>query len=212
MFEDRVDAGRKLAEKLLKFKDKDAIVLAIPRGGVEVGAEIAKKLNLELDVIVVRKLGYPPEPEYGIGAISENNSVYLDEKAIKSLDLSKSQIDRIRNEEEKELKRRVFLYRKGKSLQSLKRKTVILVDDGLATGVSAQASIIAVRKKSPGIIVFATPVSGGDSANIIRKKVDLFISVLEANELFAIGAFYRNFEQVSDEKVIELLSSRKAID
>ena len=212
MFEDRVDAGRKLAEKLLKFKDKDAIVLAIPRGGVEVGAEIAKKLNLELDVIVVRKLGYPPEPEYGIGAISENNSVYLDEKAIKSLDLSKSQIDRIKNEEEKELKRRVFLYRKGKSLQSLKRKTVILVDDGLATGVSAQAAIIAVRKKSPGIIVFATPVSGRDSANIIRKKVDLFISVLEADELFAIGAFYRNFEQVSDEKVIELLSSRKAID
>ena len=212
MFDDRLDAGKKLAEKLLKFKGKNATVLAIPRGGVEVGWEIAKKLDLPLSVIVVRKLGYPPEPEYGIGAISENDSLYLDENAIKSLDINKYQIDKIKEKEEKELRRRIALYRKGESLPSLNEKTVILVDDGLATGVSARAAIIAVGNNSPGMIVFATPVTGKDTANIIRDKVDLFISALEVDELWAIGSFYRNFDQVSDKRVIELLSSGKAID
>ncbi len=206
MFEDRVDAGKKLAQVLTNFRNKNAIILAIPRGGVVVGNIVAKSLNLPLDVIVARKIGHPLEPELGIGAVSENNTLYLDDRAIKSSDITKEQLNNIRSDEEEELKRRILLYRKGKSLPSLSNKSVILVDDGLATGVSAKAAIEAVKKLNPDKIIFAVPVSGKDTAGNIKNMVDDFVCVSEVSEMFAIGNFYKNFEQVSDEEVINILS------
>lgn len=207
VFKNREDAGKKLAKLLKKINNKESIVLAIPRGGVLIGNEIAKRLKIPLGIIVVRKLGFPSQPEFGIGAISENNVVYLDQATIKRLDIDEKDISEIKNIEEKELIRRILLYREGKKLPPLKNKTAILVDDGLATGVSANAAIMAIKKAEPREIIFVVPVATFEAAEIIKKKVDHFYCLLCPKDLKAIGFYYKNFEQVSDEKVIELLNS-----
>lgn len=210
MFEDRLDAGKKLAEKLKDFRDKNIIILAIPRGGVVVGSQVAQSLNAPLDVIIARKLGYTYQPELGIGAISENGAIFLDKENIEELDVSDEELERIKNKEEEELRRRIQIYRKGRSLPKLKGKTVILVDDGLATGVSAKAAISTIKKEGAEKITLAIPVCSTQTAKEIREKVDSLICVLSTNHLQAVGEYYKNFEQVSDEKVLEILSGFNA--
>lgn len=210
MFEDRLDAGKKLAEKLKDFRDKNIIILAIPRGGVVVGSQVARSLNAPLDVIIARKLGYTYQPELGIGAISENGAIFLDKENIGELDVSDEELERIKNKEEEELRRRIQIYRKGRSLPKLKGKTVILVDDGLATGVSAKAAISAIKKEGAEKITLAIPVCSTQTAKEIREKVDSLTCVLSTNHLQSVGGYYKNFEQVSDQKVLEILSGFNA--
>ncbi len=206
MFEDRAEAGKKLAESLKEFKNKKVIVLAIPRGGVIIGAEVAKSLNAPMDVIIARKLGYPPQPELGIGAISENDAIFLDKESIKELNVSEEELGKIKNKEKEELKRRIQIYRKGRSLPELKDKTVILVDDGLATGVSAKAAILAIKKEKPNKIILAAPVCSLQTYDEIRKKVDMAFCFIKTKYLQAVGQYYRNFEQVTDDKVLDTLA------
>ncbi|OGK12921.1 hypothetical protein A3A93_01730 [Candidatus Roizmanbacteria bacterium RIFCSPLOWO2_01_FULL_38_12] len=209
MFEDRADAGRKLGKKLLKYKKDNPVVLALPRGGVEVGYEVAKILKSSLEVLVVRKLGAPHNREFAIGAITEDNVIFIDEDTINSLNIPQKTLEDAIAIEKKELKRRVNYYRKGKKIKSLKNKTVIIVDDGLATGATAKAAIPYVKTKKTKKIVFATPVSARDSLEKIKKMVDNTISVITTEYLSSISEYYRYFPQTQDVNVVILLDKSK---
>ena len=176
MFEDRKEAGEKLARTLVKYKDKDAYVLAIPKGGVQVGFEIAKFLNAELSILIARKLPLPDEPEAGFGAIVEDGSTFISEYAYKYL--PEDTIEKIKQEQIQEINRRINVLREGKPLPDIKDKTVILVDDGLAMGSTMQAAIKLCRNKRAKKIIVAVPVAGVDVAENIGKLADE-IAVLE---------------------------------
>lgn len=208
MFEDRADAGKQLLKQLKEHVGK-AIVLALPRGGVAVGYEIAKGLHIPLSVIISRKLGAPYNPELGIGAIAEGNNQVLDKQIIKALGIFPEELARIRDSEQKEIKRRVDLYRNGKPLPNLAGKTVILVDDGLATGVTARVAIEAIRKKRPKRLIFAVPVCASDTVELIKKVVDKFICLHFPYDLQAIGMYYKDFKQMTDSEVLILLNRIK---
>lgn len=202
MFRDRKDAGEQLGHALSRFKnDSNVIVLAIPRGGVEVGYEVAKILNAEFTLIVSRKLGFPNNKETGFGAIAEDGSyVILDDYG-----LPKSQIRRIMEEQIQEARRRVKALRQGRQFPDIRSKTVILVDDGLAMGVTMQAAIKMLRKKMPKKIIVAVPVSGSDTAEVIRGLADELV-VIETPEMFyAVAQAYANWHDVSDEEVLRIL-------
>jgi putative phosphoribosyl transferase len=210
MFEDRSEAGRKLAEKLSGQNLQNSIVImAIPRGGVPIGFEVARKLNVPLDVLVVRKLGAPFQPELGIGAIAPGNIRVLDQEIINDLDISQDEIEKIERKECQELERRIKVYRGTDSTADVNGKTVILVDDGLATGVSALAAIRAVLKQNPHHLIVAVPVCAGDVIARIRSAVrpgkDEVICLTTPKNLSAVGLWYKNFDQVSDQEVINLL-------
>lgn len=204
-YKDRYDAGRKLAEKLILYKDENPIVLALPRGGVIVGFEIAKKLKAPLDVFVARKIGVPFYPELGMGAIAPNGVKVIDNDLIQSLKIPESEVEKMIELETIELNRRIKLYRGSRQPLDLSNKTVILVDDGLATGVTARASILAIKKSNPKRLILAVPVSPPDTADEFRKKVDVFLCLQEPQDFYAVGAYYLDFNQVSDNEVISLL-------
>jgi putative phosphoribosyl transferase len=206
MFKDRVAAGQRLAKILVHYQDKGPIVLAIPRGGVPVGFEIAKVLKAPLSVLVVRKLGAPNQKEFGFGAISEGRTLVLDYRSVYALGLKETDLKMIIEEEKAELKRRADLYRQGKKLPELRERVVILVDDGLATGVSAKAAVEAVLKRSPKEIVFAAPVCAQSSVHELAPLVTVVCAQRPTN-LLAIGEYYEDFRQVTDEEVIGLLST-----
>ncbi|MBI2268622.1 MAG: phosphoribosyltransferase [Candidatus Blackburnbacteria bacterium] len=210
-FKNRSTAGRLLARKLGKYKNKNTIVLALPRGGVPVGFEIAKVLHVPFSVIVARKIGMPGNPEFGIGAISEGDVVVLDIHTIKQLDVSKEAIEKAIEKERKELARRVQLYRKGKPLPKLSGHTAILVDDGLATGVTARAAIKAIRKMNPRCIVAAFPVCAADTAGNLKQQVNNLVSLLTSVEFTSVGSWYEDFQQVTDKKVVELLKKFRKV-
>lgn len=205
IFRNRESAGLLLAKRLLKYKKEDLIILALPRGGVVVAEEVAKKLERPLEVIVARKIGSPYNSELGIGAISENNVQILDTHTIQLIGVSSLHIHEIIEREQKELKRRIKLYRKGKSLPSLQNKTVILIDDGVATGATARAAIETIYKLQPLRLIFAVPVCSPDVAEVLQKEVDEFICLYIPNSLEAIGQFYQNFDQVTDDEVMNIL-------
>lgn len=208
LYKDRHDAGRQLAEKLLKYKDENPIILAIPRGGVVVGYEIAKVLNAPLDVIIARKIGAPFQPELGIGAIAPNGIRILNGELIRSLGISESQIKEIIEKETLEMNRRAELYRGKQPPLDLFEKTVIVVDDGIATGISDKAVILSLPQLDPKKIVLAVPVCPPDAANKFRE-VDEFICPFKPPDFYAVGAHYENFDQVNDEEVINLLHDTK---
>lgn len=213
LFTNRVDAGKKLAEKLVGLKPQNLVVLALPRGGVPIGYEIAKKLNAPLDVLVVRKLGAPLNPEFGIGAIAPENVKVLDQTAIEYLGISQHDIKKIENKERKELNRRIKEYRGTVSLPDIKDKTVILVDDGLATGVTARAAIKAILKQDPQKLVIAIPVCAFDALegirSLVRPLIDEVICLSAPYDLSAVGFWYKSFDQVSDLEVVNLLRNNK---
>lgn len=210
IYKDRQDAGRQLAEKLTKFKDENPIIIALPRGGVVTGYEVAKVLHAPLDVLITRKLGAPFQPELGIGAIAPNNVRILNLDAIRFIGISKDQMEEIIQRETKEMHRRIKLYRGNLPPLDLQGKTVIVVDDGLATGVTAGAAILAIRQMTPEKIILAVPVSPIDTASRFKEEVDEFICLQQPHDFFAVGQYYYDFDQVTDEQVISLLElSRK---
>lgn len=209
IFKDRQEAGKKLATELLKYRSENPIVLALPRGGVPIGYEVAEVLHAPLDVIIVRKIGAPGNAEFGIGAISELGVRVLDEETITLMGLDKIEINNVISLEEIELKRRASLYREGRSLPDLKGKTVILVDDGLATGVTANAAINAVKKLNPKKIIYATPVCAQNNAADLKTKIDTVICLAKPLEFLSVGSWYQNFRQISDDEVIDLLKQAR---
>jgi putative phosphoribosyl transferase len=205
-FLNRVEAGRQLAKRLRAYaKEKDVIVLGIPRGGVPVAFEVSAELGAPLDIFVVRKLGVPWQPELAFGAIASGGVRVLDEEVVESAGISHLEIERVAAREELELQRREKIYRGGRPALALEGKTVILVDDGIATGASTRAAITALRQMNPGRIVLAAPVAPGPTYRRLRSEVDDFVCVDTPETFYAIGEFYEDFSQVSDEEVMELL-------
>lgn len=206
MFNDRSDGGSQLALRLKKYKDqKGVLVLALPRGGVVTGYEIARYLNAPLDVVIVRKIGFPGQPELGIGAVPETGTVVLNEFIISTYGVQKDYIEREISRQKEEISRRVKLYRKGKGLPDLEGKTIILVDDGVATGATMKAAITTMREEKLSKLIVALPVAPPSVADEIQQMVDEFICIETPFDFMAVGAHYRDFTQVSDEEVIELL-------
>lgn len=204
MFKDRIDAANQLAEQLKKYKNKDGIVLAIPRGGVPVGYVVAQKLNMPLEIFLSKKIGHPSNPEYAIGSVSlsgviENGS--LDE-------VTEEYIQRESERILKNLKEKHALYVGTKKSASLTNKTVIIVDDGIATGSTIKAAIQSVKKSSPKEIIVAVPVAPQETAVKFSRLVDEFVCVLRPSIFHAIGEFYKDFSQVSDDDVMGYLNRK----
>lgn len=209
IFKDRRDAGRKLAQALLAHTvSKDAVVIALPRGGVVVAYEIAQKLSLPLDVLIVRKIGAPGNPEFGLGAIAEDESLILNMDIIQELGLSQKQVQEVQKKEIQELVRRLRMYRRH-PLIKVEGKIVILVDDGVATGVTVTAAIAALKKKKAGKIILAVPVAEASTISRLQKQADKVICLFMPDEMRAIGNFYKSFKQVTDSEVIQLLDKRR---
>ena len=204
-FRDREKAGRLLAEQLREYVREAPWVLALPRGGVPVGYEVARALNAPLEVMIVRKLGVPWHPELGMGALAECGALYLNPEVLASVDLNNEEITKVIAEETRELQRRVQRYRGGRPLPDLKGRTVILVDDGLATGGTARAAVRALRGFGAQSIILAVPVAASQTAEELRKEVDVLVCVQEPSDLWAIGTWYEDFHQMSDEEVLVLL-------
>ena len=200
IFKDRFTAGKLLAKELKKYKNKkDAIVLAIPRGGLQIGCSIAKELNLNLDIILTKKIGYPGNPEYAIGAVSLTSEI-VEEQGI-SKDYIQNKIKNIR----KSLKERYKKYLGKSKPQNLKNKIVILTDDGIATGKTMLLTIKLIKEQKPKKIIVAIPVGPIDNIELLKENADEVICLYSPENFFAIGEFYENFEQVSDEEAIKLL-------
>ena len=200
IFKDRFTAGKLLAKELKKYKNKkDAIVLAIPRGGLQIGCSIAKELNLNLDIILTKKIGYPGNPEYAIGAVSLTSEI-VEEQGI-SKDYIQNEIKNIR----KSLKERYKKYLGKSKPQNLKNKIVILTDDGIATGKPMLLTIKLIKEQKPKKIIVAIPVGPIDNIELLKENADEVICLYSPENFFAIGEFYENFEQVSDEEAIKLL-------
>lgn len=207
MFADRKDAGEKLGKALEKYKNQKVLVLAIPRGGVEVGYQVARNLKADFSLLISRKLPYPDNPEAGFGAITEDGSTFIIPEA--TIGLSAEEIDRIKHEQTQEIKRRIKNLRQEKPLAKISGRTVILVDDGLAMGSTMRAAIMLCQKKKAAKIIVAVPVSGKKVGQEIGQMVDELI-VLEQPEFFqAVAQAYRNWYDVSDEEVIEIMKKVK---
>ena len=203
MFQNRQDAGRQLAEALEKYRGGDLLVLAIPRGGAEVGYEVASYLDADFSIVISRKLALPDNPEAGFGAVAEDGSTFMFPEAITWLPLEA--IGNIKKEQQKELKRRIKVLRKRKRLPSMKGKTVILVDDGIAMGSTIKASVKLCKNKKAGKIVVASPVAGKDVMDEIWEMADDVV-ILEVPMFFrAISSVYENWYDVTDEEVIEIM-------
>ena len=206
MFRDREDAGTQLAQKLKAYRDTQAVVLALPRGGVVVGERVASDLSLPLDIVVTRKVGHPTNPEYAICAVDEHGTRLCNEA--ESAGVDKHWLEQAFAREQQEAGRRVALYRSGRVPITLAGKTVIIVDDGIATGLTMRLAIKAVRTQNPACIVVAVPVVPSDIAMKIKREADELV-VLEPPEEFsgAVGVHYKRFPQVEDDEVIRLLDS-----
>ena len=204
IFRDRQDAGRRLAEALEKYRGADAIVLAIPRGGVVVGYEVARALGLPLDVIIPRKIGAPYQPELAIGAIGEDEYV-LDQQTVQYLGVSQQYISEEIERQKREIERRWKLYRNDRPFPDLTGKTAILADDGIATGYTTMAAARAIRKRKPAKLVLAVPIAPPESVARLRPEVDELIVLDTPEPFFAVGSWYEVFDQTTDEEVIELL-------
>lgn len=207
MFQNRQDAGRQLARYLEQYKDTDALVLAIPRGGVEVGYYVAEALNLELGVVVSRKLPYPDNPEAGFGAIAEDGSLYLSHEARKYL--PPEIIDRIVSQQQDEVRRRIATCRGGEPLPEIAGRTVILVDDGIAMGSTLKAAIMLCRNKKASEVIVAAPVAGEDSAQGIASLADELIVIEIPAYYQAVAQVYEDWYDVPDEEVMEFLEKHR---
>jgi putative phosphoribosyl transferase len=205
IFKNREDAGRQLARRLQHTRDMRPIILALPRGGVPVAYEIARDLGAPLDVFLVRKIGAPGQRELGIGAVAQGGVRILNESAIAMLDVPESEIARITAEETEELQRRLQRFRGDRPLPDLRGRTVILVDDGLATGVSAAAAIRALQRLHPARLILAVPVCAPETAEALRPEVSEVVCALMPQTFMAVGFWYRSFDQTTDEEVVDLL-------
>ncbi|VVM04513.1 phosphoribosyltransferase [Methylacidimicrobium tartarophylax] len=210
-FQNRKEAGRLLAEELLEYGGrKDVILLALPRGGVAVGAEIAKILHLPLDVFTVRKLGVPGQEELAMGAIATGGGRVINRSVVASLGIDERTIEAVAAREERELRRREALFRKGMPALSLRGKIAIFVDDGIATGATMRAAVETARKLEPAAILAAVPVAPPSVAEEMAELVDEWIVLLTPESFFGVGQWYKEFPQLGDEEVCALLHEAAA--
>jgi predicted phosphoribosyltransferase len=205
-FHDRHDAGRQLAQRLKDEELVEPIVLALPRGGVPVGYEVAVALGTTLEVFVARKVGAPHHPEYGIGAVAEGGGGVMDDWAVRALGLSRNDFERLAAVERVELERRVDRYRHGRPLPVVHGRTVVLVDDGLATGVTAEAALRALRTAGPARLILAAPACAPDTAARLRGVADDVVCLHTPEGFTAVGQWYERFGQTTDEEVEQLLA------
>jgi putative phosphoribosyl transferase len=206
-FHDRAEAGRLLADRLRHYAGRDdVIVLALPRGGVPVGYEVAKALGAPLDVFIVRKLGVPGYEELAMGAIASGGLIVLNREALQALPITEADIQRAAAAELRELERREEAYRGGHDPPRVEGKTVILVDDGLATGSTMRAAALAVRQLNPARAVVAVPVAAAETCDEFRDVVDEIVCSVTPRPFRAVGLWYEDFSQTSDEEVRELLA------
>ena len=207
VFKNRIDAGQQLADKLEELTLEDnALVLGLPRGGLPVAAEVAKRLNLELDVFNVRKLGVPGQPEVAMGALTEDGTRYLNHDLISALRINDAAIEQVAAREQETLERRARAYREGREQPSFEGRQIILIDDGLATGATMRAVVKCVRRQKPLRITVAVPVAARESADSMRGITDDFICPLEPRGFRGVGLWYQDFAQVSDDEVIAILA------
>lgn len=206
VFRDRTDAGKQLAAKLLHYQDKsDVIVLGLPRGGVTVAAEIARALHAPLDLLIVRKIGFPGNPELAAGAISETGTVVLNDDIVFGYGVRKAYLEEETARQQQEIARRIALYRKGQGLPPLVEKTVILVDDGVATGATLKAAIATLSKEQLARLVVALPVASQEAEREIAPTVDEWLCLQTPPGFRAVGNYYYDFTQVEDEDVVAML-------
>ena len=208
-FRDRRDAGGKLARVLEPFRGGLPVVFALPRGGAPVAYEVARALEAPLDVLVARKLGAPDQPEFGIGAVAPGGVRVLNEYAVGRLGISEEYLDRITAQETAEVERRLRNFRGDRPETPVAGRTAILVDDGLATGVTARAAVEALRLRGPGRLVLAVPVCAAQTAELLRPEVDDLVCLRCPPDLGAIGFWYVDFGQTGDEEVVALLEEAR---
>lgn len=210
VFENRIDAGRKLAQRLAGYAGRpDVLVLALPRGGVPVAYEVAEALGAPMDVFLVRKLGVPGNEEYAMGAIATGGVRVINEYVLRQMGVSEQSLAAVAAREQRELERRESLYRGAEPEPDVQGKTVILVDDGLATGATMRAAVLAVRVKSPGKVVVAVPTGSAEACQILEGHADEVICLDAPVHFGGVGAWYRDFSQTSDQEVMELLGRAK---
>ena len=200
-FADRRDAGQQLARELAHARLVEPIVLALPRGGVPVGFEVAQALHAPLDVFVVRKIGAPGHKEYAIGAIAEGGTLIFDTSAVHALGLDRDDLDALAQSERAELDRRVHRYRGDRPLPDLAGRDVVLVDDGLATGLTAEAAVRAMKDHAPRRVIVAVPACAPESRDRLAQIADDVVYVIAPPEFHAVGQWYDQFDQTSDTEV-----------
>jgi putative phosphoribosyl transferase len=205
-FVDRVDAGRRLAAVLQEYRSRNPVVIGLPRGGVPVAREVAMVLAAPLDVIVVRKLGVPGHEELGLGAIAEDGVVVFNEDVMRSADATEDEVDAVIERESSVLRRRITQIRATHPATPLKDRVVIVVDDGLATGISARAACRVAKQRGAASVVLATPVAPADWRRRLAGEADAFVAVEESDEFMAVGQFYEDFSAVEDEEVLRCLT------
>lgn len=208
VFADRSDAGRQLAERLIELAAENPVVVALPRGGVPVAKEIAAALRAPMEILAVRKLGAPHNPEYGIGAVAEDGTCVVDPEAATVLQIHNNELDAIVARERAELMRQVRAYRGDRPPLDLEGRTVIVVDDGVATGITDTTALRAVRRLKPRRIVLAVPVSSPDALELLRPEADQVVCLRIPPLMRGVGQFYADFSQVSDEEVLDALRPR----
>ncbi len=211
-FSDRREAGRMLAARLLEHDLDDPVVVALPRGGVPVGFEVATTLGAPLDIGLVRKLGHPNQPELGLGAIGEDGTAVLDERAMEAFGITRAQIDPIAAREAAELDRRRRLYRGDHPPVPIRGRTAVVVDDGIATGVTAAAASRVLKAQGAARVVLAVPVCPEGTAERIDGAIDEVVSLAAPRHFSSVGAWYEDFSQISDEEVVELLDAAREDD
>ena len=204
MFVNRTDAGKQLAKKLEFVKEENPIILAIPRGGVVVADAVASFLDCKLDIIVSRKIGAPHNPELAIGAVLHDGSYFPNSDVVKMLQVPQSYIDSEKDEQMKEIQRRLIIYR-GSTYYDLKEKTVVLVDDGLATGATMVVAALWVKKQKSKNIIVAVPIGSRETVQKLSEIVDEIVVLSMPGFFNAVGQFYENFDQVEDGKVQEIM-------
>lgn len=205
LFRDRQHAGRELAKRLVHLSNQSPIVLGLTRGGVPVAYEVARALGAPLDVWVVRKVGAPIQPELGMGAVSEGGEVFVDAHIVREVRASEAEVQEVIARKTAEVQERCARYRRGRGTPNLEGKTVLLIDDGIATGGTARAALRAIRRRGPRRVVLAVPVGSPDTLEALAEEADEIVCLSPQPELFAIGLWYETFDPVEDEEVVAFL-------
>lgn len=210
-YRDRVDAGRRLAALVEQLELADPVILGLPRGGVPVAFEVSERLGAPLDVVVVRKVGAPRQPELAIGAVAEDDEVLIDDAAARAVGADRATIDELVSRERLQMTQGVARFRNGRALPALGGRDVVVIDDGLATGLTARVALRVARRHGPRTLMLAVPVGAMDSVGGLREVADDVICVLTPSRFLAVGLWYQRFGQTSDEEVLSLLSRSRRL-